>query len=606
MMTPRKRLTRSRRSLKPPNVRQLEHWAEVCRYIDAQTMRTVWSPFPDDPPISFPLLRNMSHFKLVRHRNSDCTWQVSLRWESILRNLAKGIVEQEQPTIKRPLSDAPPFLVDYGVDTMYVNALADELPLHLLTALTDLKDAAQVAYKPILTPWLFGGVSLMLLPNGKAAGEHGGVSWGYILRNKWAEIRLRKKQVSSIIGVVHLLAESLWLNGSERSLDLMERTLKQMWGDPDLYNDIHYQVSQLHLCADIANFPLTVESLPCLVSHSLKRTGHISSQADRDIEDAWQSGGEEDDEDTLFYGFPPDEWEDEILDVDDDTEDDESKDEDTEEESDDTDALGETGENAEVMEELGGKVHWRGRRVEGFGFSPAGAISAAWYDKLLEERKAKLKKPWMQVIHEAGGLQPDMSLTRVELRYKRPLFNELEVALGHDKGARWFDDPRIALQHLGDAWGFGVGLPPEHDLTPDVTHRGWMRLAVPDPHDATRSRWPTDPVWEIIQRVPFSQGVPQPLKRAKQVKHDLDSIDAQIRGMFITRAMLREVYVEGPAQLSRELESFDDRMGEWEQQKGLNFSEDVRERARMSGKMVPYKESLVFPKKPRGRPKKSG
>ena len=86
-----------------------------------------------------------------------------------------------------------------------------------------------------------------------------------------------------------------------------------------------------------------------------------------------------------------------------------------------------------------------------------------------------------------------MQLTRLEYRHKRLIFNELEVALGHERGQRWFDDPWIALEHLGDLWAFDVGLPPEHDQAPDVTHRGWMRLVVPDPSDTRRSRWKTDP-----------------------------------------------------------------------------------------------------------------
>ena len=43
----------------------------------------------------------MSRFKLVRHRNSDCTWQVAQNWQAILERLAQGIAEWEQ-TKKQP------------------------------------------------------------------------------------------------------------------------------------------------------------------------------------------------------------------------------------------------------------------------------------------------------------------------------------------------------------------------------------------------------------------------------------------------------------------------------------------------------------------------
>ncbi|MBA3822769.1 MAG: hypothetical protein H0X24_02550, partial [Ktedonobacterales bacterium] len=238
----------------------------------------------------------------------------------------------------------------------------------------------------------------------------------------------------------------------------------------------------------------------------------------------------------------------------------------------------------------------------GIGFSPGADMSAAWYDKILEERKHK--KPWMREIHKAGGWELGMRLTRIELRYRRGILNELEVAHGTEKGARWFDDPYVTLDHLGEAWGFGVGYPPEFDRLPDVTHRGWMRLAVPDSTDGTRSRWDTDPLWEVVQRAPFLHGLPKPLKRAKEAKPDLDQIDAEIRGMLVTRAMLRGSYLDAPASLPGELVAFQERITEWDAHVGRVFSEDVRERARMSGKQVPMKAPLVFPKRPRGRPAK--
>ncbi len=159
----------------------------------------------------------------------------------------------------------------------------------------------------------------------------------------------------------------------------------------------------------------------------------------------------------------------------------------------------------------------------------------------------------------------------------------LEVALGHDKGQRFFDDPYVAVDHAGDLWGFGVGLPPEHDHAPDVTHRGWMRLAVPDPQDSNRTRWSTDPLWEIIQRAPFSTGLPKPLRRAKHVQPDLDQLGAQMRDYFISWAVLRGSYRPGPASLARELAAFAEWAAQFEQEKGVSFAEDVRERARLSG-----------------------
>jgi hypothetical protein len=50
----------------------------------------------------------------------------------------------------------------------------------------------------------------------------------------------------------------------------------------------------------------------------------------------------------------------------------------------------------------------------------------------------------------------------------------------------------------------------------------------------------------------------------------------------------------------------DERIAEWDVAQGRDFAEDVRERARMAGKKLPYKAPLEFPKRPRGRPRKQG
>ncbi|MBA3824248.1 MAG: hypothetical protein H0X24_10195 [Ktedonobacterales bacterium] len=401
------------------------------------------------------------------------------------------------------------------------------------------------------------------------------------------------------MAAVHFLAECLWLNGPKPSLELMTKTFRMLWSDPDAFQRVRYQMSQLHLCADIAHFPLTDAYLPNLVTRSIKRTVHLPSDADLALDDSSYDAQTtlSDDDEWLYAGMAPPGWDD-VADTDpyDQVEpSDEFADEDDAEAAEDEEPLA-------AWHPEGAKVHWHGKAMEGIGFSPAGDISAAWYDKILEERK--VKKPWMREIHKAGGWEPGMLLTRIEMRYRRRIMNELEVAYGTEKGARWYDDPYVALDHLGEMWAFGVGFPPEYDLLPDVTHRGWMRLAMPDPNDPNCTRWPTDPLWEVVQRVPFAQQLPKPLRRAKKVNPDLDKIDAEIRGLLVSRAMLRGSYLKAPAEISRELEAFDERIADWDADRGRNFAEDVRERARMAGKKLPYKAPLTFPKRPRGRPAK--
>ena len=111
----------------------------------------------------------------------------------------------------------------------------------------------------------------------------------------------------------------------------------------------------------------------------------------------------------------------------------------------------------------------------------------AWYNKAFEERRSG-KAFWMRVIHEAGGWDGVAPLTRIEPRLRRPALRQLCIAFGRD-AADWINDPWLCIDHYQDIWGYCVGLPPESDI-PDVSYRGWLRLAIEQP-DQNRGRWPT-------------------------------------------------------------------------------------------------------------------
>src|SRR5262249_40165138 len=79
-----------------PSRKHLRHWERVCLSLDSQPYRAVRYPFPTDPPVTARLLRRMARFGLVRHKD-DCSWQLSLRWRSLLRRLWEGTSEDEPP-----------------------------------------------------------------------------------------------------------------------------------------------------------------------------------------------------------------------------------------------------------------------------------------------------------------------------------------------------------------------------------------------------------------------------------------------------------------------------------------------------------------------------
>ncbi|MBA3825467.1 MAG: hypothetical protein H0X24_16405, partial [Ktedonobacterales bacterium] len=501
-----------------PSRKHLRHWQRVCLYLDSQPFRSVRFPFPDDPPMSSRLLRRMQTFKLVRHCHTDCTYRLAVRWRSLFQRLWDGADDEETVVDAVPNLIGDPFIVDANVDTMYVSLLAPEsegdetldklrlLPAHLNDVCGRLKEQAQAEDKAVETPWHLFDTSLMMYKAGIGTkGDGKGVSWSYLLRNAYVMLRFRKTPLGQLLGSFRLSAECLWTYGPQVALDGVRQLLRQMWNDDEAFYGLTFRLSQLHLCVDVANFVPSPADLDRVLTRSRVKGIHVPSVSDESAEFAVM--GTFDD----YLSGQPDEWDD--LDpaffADDgdpdafvaDAEDDEDSDE-----GDETPA-----------DEEGAAVYLFGPRASGFAFSPGAPLSAAWYNKELEERLSG--KSWMRVVHQAGGWTPDMPLFRVELRFMRPVMREMQTYLGKEAGA-WLDDPWQAIEHYGDFWGYGVGLPPEHDHAPDVTHRGWMRLTIPS-EDSNRSRWPTDPAWEVIQRADFgSYAPPMPLLRKKAVVHN--------------------------------------------------------------------------------------
>jgi hypothetical protein len=137
----------------PPTRRHLRHWERVCCCLDAQPYRAVSLPLSADPPISVRQFKRMAVFRLLRHRD-DCRWQLSPRWRAILQRLWDRLPPGE-PTSEgaaSPHADQVPFIVDTGVDTLYVNLEAHEgLPTALVDGCNALKALAQDAIPAALT-----------------------------------------------------------------------------------------------------------------------------------------------------------------------------------------------------------------------------------------------------------------------------------------------------------------------------------------------------------------------------------------------------------------------------------------------------------------------
>ncbi len=147
-------------------------------------------------------------------------------------------------------------------------------------------------------------------------------------------------------------------------------------------------------------------------------------------------------------------------------------------------------------------LHRFGRRVSGVTWSPGGAVSFVAYDKVLEGRLRG--KSHMEANWRAHGWDEKAPVTRHEARLRREALRARGVP---ETKIAEFDDPWQMLEHQQDLFGYVVGrssnstaaadCPPEVDMA-------WLRRVAPEPNETNRSRWPTDPIWAVVQAASFA------------------------------------------------------------------------------------------------------
>jgi hypothetical protein len=118
--------------------------------------------------------------------------------------------------------------------------------------------------------------------------------------------------------------------------------------------------------------------------------------------------------------------------------------------------------------------------LTGVAFGLGGDLSCRLYNKL--EELAQSGKLYLLELWQATGWNGIDPVWRLEFQLRRPVLQQLSAPTL----------PEL-LDRLGAIWSY---------LTGD-----WLRLAIPNPHDDTRTRWPTHPMWE---RVAALEGVSAP------------------------------------------------------------------------------------------------
>jgi len=120
-----------------------------------------------------------------------------------------------------------------------------------------------------------------------------------------------------------------------------------------------------------------------------------------------------------------------------------------------------------------------GNKFTGWAIGLRGSVACRLYDKT-EEIKVSWKEQFLDLWRDCGwdGKTP---VWRLEFEVKRDALKEF--------GSTQYEDMNALCSGL---WPY---------LT-----QSWLRLAVPSSNDTTRSRWPTHPLWALLQAVDF--GVP--------------------------------------------------------------------------------------------------
>jgi hypothetical protein len=244
-------------------------------------------------------------------------------------------------------------IVGANIDTWILNVKGD-LTTALDQQLDALKAASQEADTDLATPWTFAGQALYVKAHGS------GRQWRWILHCPSLHLDIGRGRLNGIIGKARLASVFLWEQGPDLALTQLYAFLVSLFGE-----GFTLQVSEAHLCVDVAGWELSLDEAPAFITRGHKRASHVD--------------GEDREQDTVDTDF--------------------------------------------VYPAL--EVNQHGRRCTGYEFSKGAAHSCCLYDKTKELTVSH--KDWMRAVWEANGWDETLRVVRVEFRYKRECLKELGV-----------------------------------------------------------------------------------------------------------------------------------------------------------------------------------
>ncbi|MFO0793581.1 MAG: hypothetical protein U0586_05905 [Candidatus Brocadiaceae bacterium] len=118
------------------------------------------------------------------------------------------------------------------------------------------------------------------------------------------------------------------------------------------------------------------------------------------------------------------------------------------------------------------------RKFTGWSIGHGGQISARLYEKTVEIKKSR--KEYLHEIWSNQGWDKEQGVWRLEFQLRREFLGQMSIKIFSD-----------LLSNVNDVWRY---------CTCD-----WLRLAIEE-NTQNRTRWKTDPLWEMIQQINFLDG----------------------------------------------------------------------------------------------------
>jgi hypothetical protein len=170
-------------------------------------------------------------------------------------------------------------LVAQGIDSLWLNIKAPEkdgLPIYLADELDELRRQAQDVEDDLPTRFTFAGETLFLKPHGIQR------QWRWILHSPSLHLDVGRGLRNHVMGKARLSSAFLWERGIADALSLHYDFLVGFYGG----EGFTLQDSEVHLCADIAGWELSLDDLPRFISRAhVKRKAHVLQATDMTEED---------------------------------------------------------------------------------------------------------------------------------------------------------------------------------------------------------------------------------------------------------------------------------------------------------------------------------